>query len=269
MSRIWARMRRLDARNAAEQGHERPRVAAPQDRHHGVPLPARPAPGWPARSPAPSPCPGARPGGRGWTVSTRLSSSTPRSAHGVRSPFDGRGKPRSAEYSVKMLSRLGGSRRTSGATEKLSPTGWPGVGYGSWPTMSTRTSSNGCLNARSTFSPGRQVPCARPRPPPAGTRPSRRSGPRRAPAPRPSQASMMLRNGSAMDSTVSAVPTKRYRTGRVSRSAVPGAPPGTPDGDCRPSFPPGPRGSASKCVWFTHLPEKLSLNRCHVPGKWG
>src|SRR2546430_12486611 len=43
-----------------------------------------------------------------------------------RSPFDGRGKPRSAEYSVKMLTRLGGSRRTSGATEKLSPTGWPG-----------------------------------------------------------------------------------------------------------------------------------------------
>src|SRR6516225_5737645 len=32
MGRIWTRMRRLDARYAAEQWHERPRVAAPQDR---------------------------------------------------------------------------------------------------------------------------------------------------------------------------------------------------------------------------------------------
>ena len=36
-----------------------------------------------------------------------------------------------------MFSRLRGSGRTSGATEKLSPTACPGVGYGSWPTIST------------------------------------------------------------------------------------------------------------------------------------
>ena len=40
------------------------------------------------------------------------------------------GSPRSARYSVKMLARLRGSGRTSGATEKLSPTACPGVGYG-------------------------------------------------------------------------------------------------------------------------------------------
>src|SRR3954464_15351697 len=57
-----------------------------------------------------------------------------------------------------MLMRLFGIGRTSGATENDRPTAWPGVGYGSWPTISTRTSSNGCLNARSTFSPaGRYV----------------------------------------------------------------------------------------------------------------
>src|SRR5580700_9930119 len=52
-----------------------------------------------------------------------------------------------------MLTRLAGSRRTSGATEKLRPTGCPGVGYGSCPTISTRTSANGCWKARSTRSP--------------------------------------------------------------------------------------------------------------------
>src|SRR5215472_344219 len=52
-----------------------------------------------------------------------------------------------------MLTRLPGSLVTFGSTEKLRPTGWPGVGYGSWPTISTVTSSNGCLKARSTFSP--------------------------------------------------------------------------------------------------------------------
>ena len=36
-------------------------------------------------------------------------------------------------YSVKMLSRLRGSGRTSGATEKLKPTACPGVGYGILP----------------------------------------------------------------------------------------------------------------------------------------
>ena len=62
-------------------------------------------------------------------------------------------------YSLKMLSRLRGSGRTSGATEKLSPTACPGVGYGSWPTMSTRTSSNGKVKARSTFSPAGRYRC--------------------------------------------------------------------------------------------------------------
>src|SRR5690349_540333 len=57
-----------------------------------------------------------------------------------------------------MLTRLFGIGRTSGATEKLRPTACPGVGYGSWPTISTHTSWNGCLNARSTCSPaGRYV----------------------------------------------------------------------------------------------------------------
>src|ERR1700738_5143022 len=52
-----------------------------------------------------------------------------------------------------MLSRLRGSGLTSGATEKLSPTGCPGVGYGSWPTTRTRTCSKGNVNARNTFDP--------------------------------------------------------------------------------------------------------------------
>src|ERR1700761_312767 len=64
----------------------------------------------------------------GRTVSTLFSSSTPRCAHGVRSPQDGCGCPRSAVYSSKMLDRLRGSGRTSGATEKLRPTACPGVG---------------------------------------------------------------------------------------------------------------------------------------------
>src|SRR5262245_32485350 len=89
----------------------------------------------------------------GWTVSALFSSRTPRSVHGPRSPLDGAGWPRSSLYSWKMFTRLFGSGRTSGATEKHRPIGWPGVGYGSWPTISTRTSANGCLNARSTFSP--------------------------------------------------------------------------------------------------------------------
>src|SRR5258707_14036277 len=39
MSRIRARMRRLDTRNVGEQGYERARVAAPQDGHQGFPFP--------------------------------------------------------------------------------------------------------------------------------------------------------------------------------------------------------------------------------------
>ncbi|CNI60203.1 Uncharacterised protein [Mycobacterium tuberculosis] len=64
----------------------------------------------------------------GRTVSTLFNSITPRSAQGVKSPHEGGGCPRSAEYSLKMFSRLRGSGRTSGATEKLSPTACPGVG---------------------------------------------------------------------------------------------------------------------------------------------
>ena len=52
-----------------------------------------------------------------------------------------------------MLTRLFGTGRTSGATEKLSPTGWPGVGYGSCPTTSTLTSASGRWNARRMWSP--------------------------------------------------------------------------------------------------------------------
>ena len=58
----------------------------------------------------------------GRTVSTLFSSITPRSAHGDRSPVLGGGNPRSLPYSAKILSRLRGSGRTSGATEKLNPT---------------------------------------------------------------------------------------------------------------------------------------------------
>src|ERR1700758_2452167 len=64
----------------------------------------------------------------GCTVNPLLSSKTPCCAHGVRSPLDGVGYPRSAQYSPKMFSRLRGNGLTSRATEKLSPTGWPGVG---------------------------------------------------------------------------------------------------------------------------------------------
>ncbi len=76
-----------------------------------------------------------------------------------------------------MLIRLAGIGRTSGPTEKLSPTAWPGVGYGSCPTISTRTSAKGCWKARSTFGPeGRYVrPAAssvRRKSPIAATRPA-------------------------------------------------------------------------------------------------
>src|SRR5580658_11321342 len=98
-----------------------------------------------------------------------------------------------------MLTRLPGSRRTSGATEKLSPTAYPGVGYGSWPTISTRTPANGSLNARSTFSPaGRYrrpaATSARRKSPIAAIRPATGSSASAQPG------SIMLRNGSAMSS---------------------------------------------------------------------
>ena len=100
-----------------------------------------------------------------------------------------------------MLTRLGGIRRVPGATEKLRPMAFPGVGYGSWPTMSTRTSSNGCLNARSTFSPAGRYRrpaaiSARRNSPIAAIWPATGSSARAQPG------SMMLRSGSVMGSTV-------------------------------------------------------------------
>ncbi len=86
------------------------------------------------------------------TVRTLLSSRTPCSAHGVRSPFDGGGQPRSACSSVKMFASERGTGRTSAPTENARPTACPGVGYGSWPTTSTRTSAIGRAKARSTAS---------------------------------------------------------------------------------------------------------------------
>ena len=52
-----------------------------------------------------------------------------------------------------MFWRLRGIGRTWRSTANDRPMGWPGVGYGSWPTISTRTSEYGARNARSTFSP--------------------------------------------------------------------------------------------------------------------
>lgn len=74
------------------------------------------------------PWPRCAPGLRGAVVNALLSNSTPCSAHGVRSPFEGRGRPRSECISRKMFSRLPGRERTSGETAKLSPIAIPGVG---------------------------------------------------------------------------------------------------------------------------------------------
>jgi hypothetical protein len=52
-----------------------------------------------------------------------------------------------------MLDSDRGTGRVVGDTENDRPTACPGVGYGSCPTMSTRTASNGWVNARSTFAP--------------------------------------------------------------------------------------------------------------------
>jgi hypothetical protein len=81
-----------------------------------------------------------------------LSNRTPRLAHEVRSPLAGVDADTSSTSSVKMLRRLAGSGDTSGATAKANPTADPGVGYGSWPTMSTRTSATGIDSERNTTS---------------------------------------------------------------------------------------------------------------------
>ena len=104
------------------------------------------------------PLPRCDPGVPGATVSTLLSSRTPWSAHGLRSPVSGRAQPRSSWSSRKMLLRLRGIGRTSGATENDSPTAWPGVGYGSCPTMRTRTPASGRVKARSTLGPAGRYP---------------------------------------------------------------------------------------------------------------
>src|ERR1700722_5412373 len=130
-----------------------------------------------------------------------------------------------------MLTSRPGSRRTSGATEKLSPTAYPGVGYGSCPTISTRTPANGCLNARSTFSPdGRYrrpaATSARRKSPIAAIRPATGSSASAQPG------SRMLRNGSAMASYSSRARTftKRQkplrRTARGYQLCFPRSPPG-------------------------------------------
>lgn len=74
------------------------------------------------------PLPRCAAGLRGAVVSALLSRRTPWRVQGVRSPFDGRGSPRSVCSSRKMFSRLPGSERTSGATAKLRPIAIPGVG---------------------------------------------------------------------------------------------------------------------------------------------
>ena len=60
----------------------------------------------------------------GETVRTALSRSTPRSAHGVRSPDEGRGSPRSVSSSLWMFWSEGGGG-TPGGTEKQRPIACP------------------------------------------------------------------------------------------------------------------------------------------------
>ena len=57
-----------------------------------------------------------------------------------------------------MLPSDRGTGRTWRSTANESPIGWPGVGYGSWPTISTFARDIGRSNARSTSGPaGRYV----------------------------------------------------------------------------------------------------------------
>src|SRR5690606_35354230 len=88
------------------------------------------------------------------TLSTALSSSTPRRAQGSRQPWSGRGRPSSCPISLKMLSSDGGTG-TPGSTEKHRPWAWPGPWYGSWPRITTLTWSNGVAsNAANRRGPG-------------------------------------------------------------------------------------------------------------------
>src|SRR5690625_4528664 len=107
---------------------------------------------------ASQPLPRCEAGLPGCTVRARFSSSTPLSAQADRSPVAGGGAPTSLASSVKMFTNERGSGRTWGCTEKDSPMACPGVGYGSWPTMSTRTFASGRVKARRTSSPAGRYP---------------------------------------------------------------------------------------------------------------
>ncbi len=81
-------------------------------------------------------CPPATPSG---TVSAVLSSSTPASAQPARSPVAGE-CPISSSSSRKMFPSDFG-RAVPAVTENASPLAWPGVGYGSWPSMTARVAA--------------------------------------------------------------------------------------------------------------------------------
>ncbi|KFI72476.1 hypothetical protein BMIN_0371 [Bifidobacterium minimum] len=74
----------------------------------------------------------------------------------------GSGTWTSSHSSRKMFVRLRGRGETSGDTQKLSPTGWPGVGYGSCPTMRTLMDRKGIVKARRMFGAAGShgLPCA-------------------------------------------------------------------------------------------------------------
>ncbi len=180
------RMGRGDHRDVAERRPQRLRVPAPQDRHQWA-APLHQGRDGPVGDRLPAlaavrrrSCPGA-------TVSTRLSSSTPASAHPVRSPCSG-----GVDAQIGRAARgrcwpaTAGSAGRAASTANDSPIGWPGVGYGSCPTISTRTSSNGRSEGPQHVFAGRQVAAPGRRSRPAGTRPSRRWSARPVPRPRPS-----------------------------------------------------------------------------------
>ena len=77
---------------------------------------------------------------RARTVSVAFRSSTPCSAHASRHPWSGGSMPRSVWSSLRMFWSDGGAG-TPGRTEKQRPWAWPAPWYGSWPRMSTFTSS--------------------------------------------------------------------------------------------------------------------------------
>ncbi len=114
------RVRRGDRRDVRHPLPQRAGVLAPQDRDE---RPSRATSALIAHSvTAPPPLAAMRRRGIPGDGEHRLSSRTPWSAHGDRSPDCGRGRPRSSVYSVKMFCSDLGTGRVSGATEKLSPT---------------------------------------------------------------------------------------------------------------------------------------------------